>query len=161
MSIPNIANMWAHLMTDVLGYNHFAAQGGDHGASITERLAIDHGDLLVGIHLDMVPTYHVFERPAEGLLSQSEKDYLQRLKPWLREEGGYSMIQASKPQTLAYALNDSPAGLAGWIVEKFRLLSDCDGNVEKRFTKDELLSNITLYWIDTSYFNMILFGLLY
>jgi microsomal epoxide hydrolase len=148
MTIYSIANIWAHLMTDVLGYGRFAAQGGDHGASVTEQLAVSHGDLLVGIHLDMVPAHHIFERPpAEEELSQSEKDYLQQLELWLREEGGYAMIQGTKPQTLAYALNDSPTGLAAWIVEKFRSWSDCDGSVEKRFTKDELLTNITLYWV--------------
>jgi hypothetical protein len=72
---------------------------------------------------------------------------LQRLELWLREEGGYAMIQGSKPQTLAYALNDSPVGLAAWIVEKFRSWSNCNGSVEKRFTKDELLTNISFYWV--------------
>ena len=90
---------------------------------------------------------HIFERPPAEELSQSEKDFLHQLELWLREEGGYAMIQATKPQTLAYALNDSPAGLAARILEKFRSWSDCDGSVEKRFTKDELLTNITLYWV--------------
>jgi pimeloyl-ACP methyl ester carboxylesterase len=65
---------------------------------------------------------------------------------WRNTESGYALIQSSKPQTLSYGLNDSPAGLAAWIVEKFRTWSDCDGNVEKRFTKDELLANLTIYW---------------
>lgn len=147
MTISQIANIWAHLMTDVLRYGRFAAQGGDHGASVTEQLAISHGDLLSGIHLNMVPARHVFERPPTEELSQSEKDYLQQLELWLQEEGGYAMIQGTKPQTLAYALNDSPTGLAAWIVEKFRSWSDCDGSLEKCFTKDELLTNITLYWV--------------
>jgi pimeloyl-ACP methyl ester carboxylesterase len=147
MTISRIANIWARLMTEALGYDRFAAQGGDHGASVTEQLAASHSDLLVGIHLDMVPAHHVFERPPAEELLQSEKDFLHQLELWLREEGGYAMIQATKPQTLAYALNDSPAGLAAWILEKFRSWSDCDGSVEKRFTKDELLTNITLYWV--------------
>ena len=64
----------------------------------------------------------------------------------MKDETGYQRIQGTKPQTLSYALNDSPAGLAAWIVEKFRTWSDCDGDVERRFTKDELLTNIMLYW---------------
>jgi pimeloyl-ACP methyl ester carboxylesterase len=147
MTISSIANIWAHLMTNVLGYDRFAAQGGDHGASVTEQLAVDYGDLLIGIHLDMVPVHHVFERSLVEELSQSEKDYLQQLELWLQEEGGYALIQGTKPQTLSYALNDSPTGLAAWIVEKFHSWSDCDASVEKRFTKDELLTNITLYWL--------------
>jgi len=66
---------------------------------------------------------------------------------FLKEETGYQRIQGTKPQTLGYALNDSPAGLAGWIVEKFRTWSDCDGDVERRFSKDELLTNVTIYWV--------------
>ena len=147
MTISRIANIWARLMTEALGYDRFAAQGGDHGASVTEQLAASHSDSLVGIHLDMVPVHHVFERPPIEELSQSEKEYLQQLELWLQEEGGYAMIQGTKPQTLAYALNDSPTGLAAWIVEKFRSWSDCNGSVEKRFTKDELITNITLYWV--------------
>jgi pimeloyl-ACP methyl ester carboxylesterase len=75
---------------------------------------------------------------------------MQEIKLWQLREGAYAMIQSTKPQTLAYALNDSPAGLAAWIVEKFRSWSDCSGNVESRFTKDELLTNITLYWVTES-----------
>jgi len=69
---------------------------------------------------------------------------------WLADEGGYSHIQATKPQTLSYGLNDSPAGLAAWIVEKYRTWSDCSGDVESRFTKDELLTTITIYWVTQS-----------
>ncbi len=76
-----------------------------------------------------------------------ERAYLEDLGAWLRDETGYQWIQGTKPQTLAYGLSDSPAGLAAWIVEKFRSWSDCDGDVERRFTKDVLLTNITLYWV--------------
>jgi len=69
------------------------------------------------------------------------------VQQFLKEETGYQRIQGTKPQTLAYALNDSPAGLAAWIVEKFRTWSDCDGDIERRFTKDQLLTNIMLYWV--------------
>jgi pimeloyl-ACP methyl ester carboxylesterase len=79
-------------------------------------------------------------------LSDKEKAFLEKRADWREAEGGYSHIQGTKPQTLAYGLNDSPAGLAAWIVEKFRTWSDCGGDVERRFTKDELLTNITIYW---------------
>jgi pimeloyl-ACP methyl ester carboxylesterase len=72
---------------------------------------------------------------------------LKQREQWLQDEGGYSHIQGTKPQTLSYGLNDSPAGLAAWIVEKYRSWSDCGGDVEKRFTKDELLTTITIYWL--------------
>jgi microsomal epoxide hydrolase len=84
--------------------------------------------------------------PADGL-TQEELIPLMEVQQFLQEETGYQRIQGTKPQTLAYALNDSPAGLAAWIVEKFRTWSDCNGEVESRFTKDELLTNIMLYWV--------------
>jgi len=76
----------------------------------------------------------------------AEQQFVQRAQQWTMQEMAYAMLQSSKPQTLAYGLNDSPAGLAAWIVEKFRRWSDCDGDVEKRFSKDELLTNLTIYW---------------
>jgi pimeloyl-ACP methyl ester carboxylesterase len=79
-------------------------------------------------------------------LSPAEQRYLGAQQGWFFQEGAYGMIQGSKPQTLAYGLEDSPAGLAGWIVEKFRSWSDCNGDIESRFSKDELLTNITIYW---------------
>jgi microsomal epoxide hydrolase len=83
--------------------------------------------------------------PAEP--TAEEKAYARQLEHWLREETGYQWIQGTRPQTLAYGLTDSPAGLAAWIVEKFRAWSDCGGDVERRFPKDTLLTNIMLYWI--------------
>jgi pimeloyl-ACP methyl ester carboxylesterase len=80
-------------------------------------------------------------------LSEAEQHYLHAVQQWSLQEGAYSKIQSTKPQTLAYGLNDSPVGLAAWIIEKFRTWSDCDGEVERRFSKDELLTNILLYWV--------------
>lgn len=85
--------------------------------------------------------------PPDTQLSAAEQHYLERVKWWEKEEGGYAEIQATRPQTLAYGLSDSPVGLAAWIVEKFRAWSDCRGNIESRFTKDELLTTVTLYWV--------------
>ena len=144
MTVPRIAELWARLMTE-LGYHRFAAQGGDIGGGVTKQLAIAHPDLLLGIHLTDVNYPYFGEMPHD--LSEAEQKYIEETARWGQAEGAYAMIQATKPQTLAYGLNDSPAGLAAWIVEKFRAWSDCDGDVERRFTKDELLTNITIYWV--------------
>jgi pimeloyl-ACP methyl ester carboxylesterase len=142
--IVEIADTFARLMTDVLGYRRFAAQGGDWGASITTRLAQTRPELLAGIHLNllMVPR----DPALLANFTPEEKQYLDELKHWLKEESGYQWIQGTRPQTLAFGLSDSPAGLAAWILEKFRAWSDCDGNPESAFTRDEMLANITLYW---------------
>lgn len=139
------AELWAHLMTDALGYVRFAAAGGDIGAGVTQRLALAHPDLLVGIHLTYLGSASA--RPEQPDLSEAEQRYLHALQQWSLQEGAYSSLQSTKPQTLAYGLNDSPVGLAAWITEKFRTWSDCDGEVERRFSKDELLTNIMLYWV--------------
>ena len=81
-------------------------------------------------------------------LTEGERERVKERQAFHAEETGYQQIQGTKPQTLGIALNDSPAGLAAWIVEKFRTWCDCNGNPEKVFTKDELLTNITLYWFD-------------
>jgi len=140
-----IAAMWARLMTKALGYQRFAAQGGDWGSVVTEQLAVAHPDVVLGFHLNNIPYHHLFAKADN--LSQEEQTYLEAAGRWQFAEGAYAMIQGSKPQTLAYGLHDSPVGLAAWIVEKFRSWSDCAGDVEKRFTKDELLTTITLYWV--------------
>jgi len=143
--VTEIADAFATLMTDVLGYRRFAAQGGDWGGFITSRLGLAYPERLAGIHVNLLSLRRDLPRPKDP--SPEERTYLDDLAAWLREETGYQWIQGTKPQTLAFGLTDSPAGLAAWIVEKFRAWSDCDGNVERRFTKDELLTNITLYWV--------------
>jgi len=140
-----VADLWTTLMTERLGYQHFGAHGGDWGSTITEHLARSHSDHVVGIHLTDVPFMHLFQKPKD--LSTAEKRFIEKSEEWQRQEGAYAMIQSTRPQSLALGLNDSPAGLASWIVEKFRSWSDCKGNIEARFTKDELLTNITLYWV--------------
>ena len=143
--IPEIADIFARLMTDVLGYKRFGAQGGDWGAFITSRLGLAYPSRLAGIHLTLLGLRRDLTAPAEP--TDEEKAYLEELRFWEREETGYQWIQGTKPQTLAYGLTDSPVGLAAWIVEKFRTWSDCGGDVERRFTKDVLLTNIMLYWL--------------
>ena len=146
----SVADMWAKLMSENLGYMKFGAQGGDWGARVTAKLGLSHGDKVVGIHTTSTtsPTPYLGEGTRE--LSGSEERMLQQRENWVQAEGGYSHIQSTKPQTLSYSLNDSPAGLAAWIVEKYRTWSDCGGDIETRFTKDELLTTITIYWVTES-----------
>ena len=143
--IAQIGDCFADLMIDVLGYDRFAAQGGDWGAFITSRLGYTHPNNLIGIHLNMM-TLGRAARPADGDPTPEQQQYTDQLSAFLKEEAGYQWIQGTKPQTLAFALTDSPAGLAAWIGEKFRAWSDCNGDIYSAFTKDELLANISLYW---------------
>ena len=143
-SVPEIADVFASLMSDVLGYPRYGAQGGDWGGFITAVLGFRQPKHLTGIHMNLLPLRRDTARPDAP--TEEEKTYLEELGHFLREETGYQMIQGTKPQTLAYGLTDSPVGLAAWIVEKFRTWSDCGGEVERRFSKDELLTTITIYW---------------
>jgi hypothetical protein len=113
-------------------------------AIVTKFLALNHSDVVTGIHLTDVgyPT----GQEDFSVLSEAEQQYVSFNQCWLFTEGAYIMIQTTKPQTLGYGLNDSPAGLASWIIEKFYAWSDCKGSIENRFTKDELLTNIMIYW---------------
>ena len=142
--VEPIADCFASLMVDVLGFDRFAAQGGDWGASITARLGYAHADRMIGLHLNMLPLRRDPGAVTGG--TEEERRYLANLEDWLQEGSGYAAIQGTKPQTLAFGLSDSPAGLAAWIVEKFRSWSDCGGDVETVFSKDHMLANIGLYW---------------
>ena len=143
--VPEIAELLARLMTDVLGYRRFAAHGGDWGAFVTARLGLASPDHLAGIHVTLLGLRRDLPPPAHP--TEEERAYIEELRHWEREETGYGWIQGTRPQTLAYGLTDSPVGLAAWIVEKFRAWSDCGGDVERRFTKDVLLTNVMLYWV--------------
>lgn len=145
MNPVKIAELFARLMIQHLGYHKFTVHGGDWGSTITEMLARNHQDNVLAIHLTDIPFIHLFEIP-EGELSQEEKEYLEKGKQWQQQEGAYAMIQSTKPLSLAYGLNDSPAGLAAWIIEKFYRWSDNHGDLETAFTKDDLLINLTIYW---------------
>jgi pimeloyl-ACP methyl ester carboxylesterase len=143
---PRIDTLWRKLMVDVLGYPEFVAHGTDIGARITSCLGRFHGDVVRAIHLGSVDLEWPSPLPDDAQLTPAERAYLKRADAWDDEEGGYSHQQSTRPQTLAYGLNDSPVGLAAWIVEKYRAWSDCDGQVENCFTKDEMLTNILVYW---------------
>jgi len=145
LSIEEIAALFQRLMTEVLGLARFGAQGGDWGAFITGRLGYAYPQHLIGIHLNLVP---VAPHPSERTdLSAAEEAFITESEAWRAEETGYQWIQGTKPQTLAYALNDSPTGLAAWITEKFSSWTDSHGDLESRVSKDALLTNIMLYWV--------------
>jgi pimeloyl-ACP methyl ester carboxylesterase len=146
MNAFRVAEIWVELM-HALGYKQFAAQGGDLGAGVSTALGLRHGDSILGIHLNFIPGSYRPHLPSDTALTASEQHFLADAADWFNENGAYAHIQGTRPQTLACALNDSPAGLAAWIVEKFREWSDCGGDVYRAFTRDELLANITLYWM--------------
>ncbi len=139
-----VAGLWHRLMRG-LGYERYGAQGGDFGAGVATFMALDDPRPMIGIHLSNleIPPY---TGPGSRPLSEAEKTYLERNEAWWQAEGGYKAIQATKPQTLGYGLNDSPAGLAAWILEKWRAWADSGGDLNGRFSRDFLLTNVTLYW---------------
>ncbi|MEJ0017051.1 MAG: epoxide hydrolase family protein [Acetobacteraceae bacterium] len=142
--IEDIADCLTDLMV-ALGYERFAAQGGDWGGITAARLGYAHADRLIGIHVNFLGGVR---RDPELLTDPSPEvqRFREQLAYWQKEEVGYTWIQGTKPQTLSFGLTDSPAGLAAWIMEKFRAWSDCGGDVESAFSRDELLANISLYW---------------
>jgi pimeloyl-ACP methyl ester carboxylesterase len=145
MNAVRVAEVFTNLMVTELGYERFGAQGGDWGAVVCTALGGRHASHVAGIHLNMVTTRAVGEKGEDD--SEAERAWQAESKAWMRDEAAYSRVQGTKPQTLSYGLNDSPAGLAGWIVEKWRTWSDCAGDIESVYTKDELLTNIMIYWV--------------
>ena len=138
-----IAGLLQQLLTETLGYSRFGAQGGDWGSIITTSLARMFPESMLGIHINMLSG----RLPQQAPQTDEEKALAERGATFIQEETGYQRIQGTKPQTLAYGLNDSPVGLAAWIVEKWRTWSDCGGDIERRFTKDEILTNVMIYWV--------------
>jgi pimeloyl-ACP methyl ester carboxylesterase len=142
--VEEIADTFAELMTNVLGYKKFGAQGGDWGAFVTSILALKYPERLTGIHLNLLP----LRRDPKMITNPTaeEAKYLFQLTNFLKEETGYQWIQGTRPTTLAFGLTDSPSGLAAWIVEKFRAWTDNDGTIESAISRDDMLANIALYW---------------
>ncbi|WP_329047449.1 epoxide hydrolase [Amycolatopsis sp. NBC_01488] len=134
-----VAGLWAELM-DTLGYPRFGAAGGDIGSHVSRYLALDHPDRVVAVHRTDAGVPLFTGDPAD--LTPEERDWMATVTAWGASEGAYAAMHRTKPQTAAAALNDSPAGLAAWIVEKLRSWSD-----GFPFTSDEILTNITLYWL--------------
>ena len=141
-----IAAAWATLMAR-LGYDRYGAQGGDWGAIVTSALGRVDPDHLTGIHLNMVVARPPDPADPTAGVAPDEIEGMQAMARFQADETGYQQIQGTKPQTLSYGLTDSPSGLAGWILEKFRTWSDCGGDVLSRFSADDLLANITIYWV--------------
>ena len=140
-----IGDLWSKLIKE-LGYEKVLAQGGDLGAGVSTALASKHPENMLGLHLNYIPgSYFPFLSPDEKF-TEEEIQSLKNTEDWYTAEGAYAHQHRTKPLTLGYALNDSPVGLCAWIIEKFHGWSDCNGNIESVFTKDELLSNVSLYW---------------
>lgn len=136
------------LMTEVLGHPRFAVQGGDWGSFVSTCIAAEFPASTIGVHLNLMPVRRDPKRLADP--TPDEARWLRELDHWLKEETGYQWIQGTRPQTLAFALNDSPAGLAAWILEKFHAWTDHDGDPRSAVPLDTMLANIALYWFTGS-----------
>ncbi|MCR2762448.1 epoxide hydrolase 1 [Microbacterium sp. zg.B48] len=145
LTSPDVADRWSELMT-LLGYDRFVTAGGDIGSGVSRFLALDHPDRVIAVHrMDAGLPFFAGDRSE---LTQDERDWLDDAATWAGAEGAYAAMHRTKPQTAAFGLIDSPVGLAAWIVEKLRSWSDCDGDVERCFTKDEILTLLTQYWVN-------------
>jgi microsomal epoxide hydrolase len=141
--VARIARAFVELMSR-LGCARYGAQGGDWGAQVAPRVALLDPQRCIGLHLNMA----IASQPQETVpLGAEDQADLAALARFQSEESGYALEQSTRPQTLGVALNDSPAGLLAWIVEKFRVWSDCDGDPLNAFSRDQLLTNVTLYWL--------------
>jgi pimeloyl-ACP methyl ester carboxylesterase len=148
------ADIWVMLMQDVLGYQKFAAQGGDWGALISMQLGHKYPQHMIGIHLSLAIPLDFFsgELPVESEYSAEEDGWYERMHTALMRHGSsHVAVQTTDPQTLSYGLHDSPVGLCSWILERRRNWSDCRGKVESRFSKDDLLTTVMLYWVTESF----------
>ena len=149
MTPLRVAELWSQLMTRVLGYSRYAAHGGDIGSSVTARLGYIDPEHVVGIHLTYVSGSAVIRYLGQGAtpLTDGERSFQRASEQWSDEEGAYAHLQRTKPQLLADALADSPMGLAVWLLDKYRSWSDCESHIENRYSKDDLLTIVTLYWV--------------
>jgi pimeloyl-ACP methyl ester carboxylesterase len=141
ISAADIARMWRRLMTEVLGYQRFGAQGGDWGSAITMALAQNHSDVVGAFHVNML--FHRLNQHA----TPEEIRWQADTTASFAKEGTYYLQQMRKPQTIGLALADSPIGFAAWVLEKYRAWSDCGGVVEKSFSKDDLITSIMTYLV--------------
>ena len=144
MSVRRQGDLLHRLMVDELGYQRYGVRGSDLGAGVAQQMAIAHPDAVIGLHVGGTMPW-VTHVPDD--LSEAEGAFIANVERWRETEMAYAQMHASKPQTVAVALNDSPAGLAAWIVEKLRRWSDCDGDVEQAFGRHDLLTHLTIYWV--------------
>jgi pimeloyl-ACP methyl ester carboxylesterase len=148
LNVDKVGALFNKLMTKVLGYDTYLAAGGDMGTMITKSMAVQYPEKIKAIHLTDVGYPNGTEDWSK--MTPEEQAFGQVIQHWFFTEGAFNMIQSTKPQTLGYGLNDSPVGLASWIIEKFYAWSDHDGNLEQVITKDELITNIMIYWVSQS-----------
>lgn len=141
-----VADLW-HKLMEMLGYKRYGAQGGDIGSGISTWLSLKYPESIIGLHLNYISGSYKPYLKSEEKLSEEVLAFQNFGAEWSIKEGAYANLHSTKPLTAAYGLNDSPAGLCAWILEKFNSWSDNKGNIENTFTKDELLANITLYWV--------------
>jgi pimeloyl-ACP methyl ester carboxylesterase len=148
VTVPVIASLWDRLLRDVLGYDRYGAAGGDWGAAVTIALGRSYADSLTGIYLSTPPILLAggVDNLREDDYGPNETGWLQRTKLKWATTTSHVAVHTADPQTLAWALNDSPAGLASWLIERRRSWSDCQGDVEKAFSRDFLLTTTSLYW---------------
>jgi len=144
MDREKIADLFSKLMTQKLGYKKYFVQGGDWGGSITQEMGLKFGDSITSIHLSSIPSPIIFSSNPDELTTEEKKSYDSN-KQWQQTEGTFTLLQSTKPQTLSYELNDSPSGLAGWYLEKFKNWSDNERRPGS-ITKDDLLTNLSIYW---------------
>jgi pimeloyl-ACP methyl ester carboxylesterase len=140
----DVARLWHRLMQG-LGYTRYGAGGSDFGSGVATFMALDEPEPLLGLHLTNLEL-SPYIGPGATPLRDDEQAYLAQGEQWDATERGYTAIQSTKPQTLAYALNDSPTGLAAWILEKWRAWSDSGGELESRFKRDFLLTVVSVFW---------------
>src|SRR5208337_1888031 len=145
-NVSFMADLWVQIMKE-LGYERFGVQGGDFGAGVSTAIAMKYPENLIGMHLNYIPGNYEPVLSEDEKFSDPENEFLEADEEWYHKEGGYSLQQRTKPLTLAYSLNDSPVGLCAWIIEKMYGWAECNGDIERVFTKDELLSNVMLYWV--------------
>lgn len=142
MDVARVAGIVVEVM-EQLGYARFAARGSDLGAGVLQQLGLAHPDRLVALHLSGTNPYLGY---VPDDLSAAEQDFVAAAERWNQTEMAYAQEHSSKPQTLAYGLTDSPTGLAAWVLEKFRTWSDCDGDLDSVYDRQDLLTNLTVYW---------------
>ncbi len=146
INVDDIAGRFRELMEEALGYERYAVQGGDWGTPIAARMAFDDPDAVAALHVN---SPGVLPRPtelSEPPLGEAEQEWVAGAMRWRMREGFHLLVQGAAPDALAPGLHDSPVGLAAWLVDKYRRWSDCDGEVERRFSKDDLCDFLTLYW---------------
>ncbi len=147
------ADLWLRLMQEVLGYDTFGAQGGDWGALVTMQLGHKHAQHLIGTHINLAIPLGFFagEQVDPKDYGPDEEGWYERMQTRMQGATSHVVVQTTDPQTLAYGMHDSPVALCAWILERRRNWSDCGGEVERRFSKDDLLNTMMIYWVTETF----------